>query len=231
MLVHPFDDPLVVAGQGTIGLELVEQLDEVETVVVPVGGGGLAAGIAIALADLRPEVRFVGVQAARCAPLAGETVLGYTIADGIAVKQPGALTRPILDERLAAVVTVTDEQIALAIVLLLERAKLVVEGAGAAAVAALLAGVVDGDGPVCCLLSGGNIDATVLVQVARHGLTQAGRYLVLRTRMADRPGQLAALLDAARQRGGSQRRRGAAPPGGRGHRGLGDRDRADPADP
>ena len=194
VLVHPFDDPLVVAGQGTIGLELVEQLDEVETVVVPVGGGGLAAGIAIALADLRPEVRVVGVQAARCAPLAGETVLGYTIADGIAVKQPGALTRPILDERLAAVVTVTDEQIALAIVLLLERAKLVVEGAGAAAVAALLAGVVDGDGPVCCLLSGGNIDATVLVQVARHGLTQAGRYLVLRTRMADRPGQLAALL-------------------------------------
>ena len=194
VLVHPFDDPLVVAGQGTIGLELVEQLDELGTVVVPVGGGGLAAGIAIALAELRPETRVVGVQAARCAPLAGETVLGYTIADGIAVKQPGALTRPILDERLSAVVTVTDEQIALAIVLLLERAKLVVEGAGAAAVAALLAGVVDGDGPVCCLLSGGNIDATVLVQVARHGLTQAGRYLVVRTRMADRPGQLAALL-------------------------------------
>ena len=194
VLVHPFDDPLVVAGQGTIGVELVDQVDELETVVVPVGGGGLAAGIAIALGELRPETRVVGVQAARCAPLAGETVLGFTIADGIAVKQPGALTRPILDERLTAVVTVTDEQIALAIVLLLERAKLVVEGAGAAAVAALLAGVVDGDGPVCCLLSGGNIDATVLVQVARHGLTQAGRYLVVRTRMADRPGQLAALL-------------------------------------
>ncbi len=194
VLVHPFDDPLVVAGQGTIGVELVEQVDELETVVVPVGGGGLAAGIAIALGELRPETRVVGVQAARCAPLAGETVFGFTIADGIAVKQPGALTRPILDERLTAVVTVTDEQIALAIVLLLERAKLVVEGAGAAAVAALLAGVVDGDGPVCCLLSGGNIDATVLVQVARHGLTQAGRYLVVRTRMADRPGQLAALL-------------------------------------
>ena len=194
VLVHPFDDPLVVAGQGTIGVELVEQVDELETVVVPVGGGGLAAGIAIALGELRPETRVVGVQAARCAPLAGETVFGFTIADGIAVKQPGALTRPILDERLTAVVTVTDEEIALAIVLLLERAKLVVEGAGAAAVAALLAGVVDGDGPVCCLLSGGNIDATVLVQVARHGLTQAGRYLVVRTRMADRPGQLAALL-------------------------------------
>jgi threonine dehydratase len=192
--VHPFDDPLVVAGQGTIGLELVEQLDEVETIVVPVGGGGLASGISIALAGLRPDVRLVGVQAARCAPLAGETVLGFTIADGIAVKQPGALTGPILEERLAAVVTVTDEQIALAIVLLLERAKLVVEGAGAASVAALLAGLVEGEGPVCCLLSGGNIDATVLIQVARHGLTQAGRYLVVRTRMPDRPGQLAALL-------------------------------------
>jgi threonine dehydratase len=134
------------------------------------------------------------VQAERCAPLAGGTELGFTIADGIAVKRPGALTRPILEERLAAVVTVTDEQIALAIVLLLERAKLVVEGAGAASVAALLAGGVGGDGPVCCLLSGGNIDATVLIQVARHGLNQAGRYLVVRTRVPDRPGQLAALL-------------------------------------
>lgn len=194
VLVHPFDDPLVVAGQGTIGLELAEQLDDLETLVVPVGGGGLAAGIAVALAELRPDVRVVGVQAERCAPLAGGTELGFTIADGIAVKRPGALTRPILEERLAAVVTVTDEQIALAIVLLLERAKLVVEGAGAASVAALLAGGVGGDGPVCCLLSGGNIDATVLIQVARHGLNQAGRYLVVRTRVPDRPGQLAALL-------------------------------------
>jgi threonine dehydratase len=194
VLVHPFDDPLVVAGQGTIGLELAEQLDDLETLVVPVGGGGLAAGIAVALAELRPDVRVVGVQAERCAPLAGGTELGFTIADGIAVKRPGTLTRPILDERLADVVTATDEQIALAIVLLLERAKLVVEGAGAASVAALLAGGVGGDGPVCCLLSGGNIDATVLIQVARHGLNQAGRYLVVRTRVPDRPGQLAALL-------------------------------------
>jgi threonine dehydratase len=194
VLVHPFDDALVVAGQGTIGLELAEQLDDLETLVVPVGGGGLAAGIAVALAELRPDVRVVGVQAERCAPLAGGTELGFTIADGIAVKRPGTLTRPILDERLADVVTATDEQIALAIVLLLERAKLVVEGAGAASVAALLAGGVGGDGPVCCLLSGGNIDATVLIQVARHGLNQAGRYLVVRTRVPDRPGQLAALL-------------------------------------
>jgi threonine dehydratase len=194
VLVHPFDDPAVIAGQGTIGLELDEQLGELETLVVPIGGGGLAAGIALALAELRPAVRLVGVQAERCAPLAGATELGFTIADGIAVKQPGALTRPILDERLAAVVTVTDEQIAEAIVLLLERAKLVVEGAGAAPVAALFAGLAGGAGPVCVLLSGGNIDATVLIQVARHGLTQAGRYLVVRTRVPDRPGQLGALL-------------------------------------
>jgi threonine dehydratase len=159
-----------------------------------VGGGGLASGIAIALAELRPRVRIVGVQAERCAPLAGSTELGFTIADGIAVKQPAELTRGILSELLADVVTVSDEEIARAIVILLERAKLVCEGAGAAGVAALLAGRVAGDGPVCVLLSGGNIDATLLIQVARYGLTQAGRYLVLRTRVPDRPGQLAALL-------------------------------------
>jgi threonine dehydratase len=194
VVVHPFDDPAVIAGQGTIGLELDEQLDEIETLVVPVGGGGLSAGIALALAELRPSVRIVGVQAERCAPLAGGEPLGYTIADGIAVKQPGALTRPILDERLADVAVVSDEQLAEAIVLLLERTKLVVEGAGAAPVAALLAGMGGGDGPVCTLLSGGNIDATVLIQVARHGLTRAGRFLVVRTRVPDRPGQLGALL-------------------------------------
>jgi threonine dehydratase len=193
-LVHPFDDPRVIAGQGTLGLELDEQLEELETVVVPIGGGGLASGIALALGELRPKVRIVGVQAARCAPLAGGTELGATIAEGIAVKEPGSLTRPILEERLADLVTVSDEEIAQAIVLLLERTKLVVEGAGAAAVAALLAGRTGAGGPVCVILSGGNIDATLLIQVARYGLTQAGRYLVLRTRVADRPGQLSALL-------------------------------------
>ena len=194
VVVHPFDDPAVIAGQDTIGLELDEQLDEIETLVVPVGGGGLSAGIALAFAELRPSVRIVGVQAERCAPLAGGEPLGYTIADGIAVKQPGTLTRPILNERLADVAVVSDEQLAEAIVLLLERTKLVVEGAGAAPVAALLAGIAGGDGPVCTLLSGGNIDATVLIQVARYGLTRAGRYLVVRTRVPDRPGQLGALL-------------------------------------
>jgi threonine dehydratase len=193
-IVHPFDDPVVVAGQGTMGLELDEQLDELDAVVVPIGGGGLASGIALALAERRPSVRIVGVQADRCAPLAGGTALGPTIADGISVKQPGILTRPILEERLEAIVTVTDEEIAQAIVLLLERAKLVVEGAGAVTVAALLAGLVPGTGPACAVLSGGNIDASLLSQVTRFALTQAGRHLVVRTRVPDRPGQLARLL-------------------------------------
>jgi threonine dehydratase len=193
-IVHPFDDPVIVAGQGTLGLELAEQLDDIETVVVPIGGGGLASGIALALAARRPKTQIVGVQAARCAPYTGSRDLGPTIADGIAVKQPGRLTRPIVDELLERIVTVTDEEITQAIVLLLERAKLVVEGAGAASVAALLAGRIPGEGPVCCILSGGNIDASLLIQVARFALTDAGRHLVVRTRVPDRPGQLAELL-------------------------------------
>jgi threonine dehydratase len=192
--VHPFEDPVVIAGQGTIGLELVEQLPEVETVVIPVGGGGLASGIALALRAVKPDVKVVGIQAAACAPLSGETELGYTIAEGIAVKQPGELTSRILGDHLESIVTVTDEEISQAIVLLMERAKLVVEGAGAAAVAALLAGRIPGEGPTVAILSGGNIDPTLLIQVMRHGLTLAGRYLVVRTRIPDRPGELIKLL-------------------------------------
>jgi threonine dehydratase len=192
--VHPFEDPTVIAGQGTIGLELVEQLPEVETVVIPVGGGGLASGIALALRAVKPDVKVVGVQAAACAPLAGETELGYTIAEGIAVKQPGELTSRILGDHLESIVTVTDEEISEAIVLLMERAKLVVEGAGAAAVAALVGGRIPGEGPTVAILSGGNIDPTLLIQVMRHGLTLAGRYLVVRTRIPDRPGELIKLL-------------------------------------
>jgi threonine dehydratase len=197
--LHAFDDPRVIAGQGTLGLELAEQLTGDATVVIPVGGGGLASGIAIALRALRPELRLVGVQAAACAPLAGGTTLGLTIADGIAVKQPGALTTPILRELLDDIVAVDDERISEAIVLLLERTKLVVEGAGAAPVAALFAGLVPGDGPVCCVLAGGNIDASTLVSVMRYGLTVAGRYIVLRTRISDRPGSLTRLLDLIAQ--------------------------------
>jgi threonine dehydratase len=197
--VHAFDDELVIAGQGTVGLELAEQVPDAEVVVVPVGGGGLASGIALALAELRPETRIVGVQAAACAPFAGEPYRGFTIAEGIAVKRPGELTSAILREHLDEVVTVSDEEISEAIVLLLERTKLVVEGAGAAGLAALLAGRVPGDGPACVVLSGGNIDATLLITVMRHGLTQAGRYLVVRSRVPDRPGELLKLLTLVAQ--------------------------------
>ncbi|HET9242348.1 MAG TPA: threonine ammonia-lyase [Gaiella sp.] len=193
--VHAFDDPRVVAGQGTLGLELVDELPPGPgTLVVPVGGGGLASGIALAVSELRPELRVVGVQAAACAPIAGHAPTGTTIADGIAVKQPGALTRPILEELLDDVVVVDDEEISQAIVLLLERVKLVVEGAGAAPVAALLAGRVGGEGRACAILAGGNVDATTLNSVIRHGLTSSGRHLVVALLIPDRPGELARIV-------------------------------------
>ena len=188
--VHPYENQLVIAGQGTIGLELLDQLADVETVVIPIGGGGLAAGIGLALRASRPGLRIVGVQAAGTTPDGS----GFTIADGIAVKKPGALTGSILDEVLDEIVVVDDERISAAIVLLTERTKLVVEGAGAVGVAALLAGQIGGSGPVVSLLSGGNIDATLLLSVMRHGLSAAGRYLVVRTRVPDRPGGLVKLL-------------------------------------
>jgi threonine dehydratase len=194
-MVHAFEDEAVIAGQGTLGLELAEQLpDTVQVVVIPVGGGGLASGIALALKDRRPGLRVVGVQAATCAPYAGLEPSGSTIADGIAVKKPGELTRAILADKIDDWVTVEDDEIAQAMVFLLERVKLVVEGAGAASVAALLAGKIEGDGSACALLSGGNIDASLLIEVARHALTRSGRFLVVRTRLEDRPGELAKLL-------------------------------------
>ena len=193
--VHAFEDPRVIAGQGTLGLELVDQVPPGQgSIVVPVGGGGLAAGIALALRALRPELRVIGVQAANCAPFAGEEPIGATIADGIAVKQPGKLTKLVLDELLHDVVTVDEEEISQAIVLLLERAKLVVEGAGAAPVAALVAGRVGGEGPSCAVLAGGNVDATTLNSVIRYGLTASGRHLVVALLIPDRPGQLARIV-------------------------------------
>jgi threonine dehydratase len=183
--IHPFEDPVVIAGQGTIGLELAEQVPDVGTVVIPVGGGGLASGISLALRSQLPDVHIVGVQAGKA---------GYTIADGVFVKHPGGLTMSILDEVLDEMVDVDDEAISEAMVLLLERAKLVVEGAGAVGVAALLAGKVGGSGSVAVVLSGGNIDPTLLISVMRHGLTLGGRYLVIRTRIPDRPGELVKLL-------------------------------------
>jgi threonine dehydratase len=179
--IHAFDDESVIAGQGTIGLELAEQLDEIETVVLPVGGGGLAAGIAIALRALRPEIKLVGVEVRRDV---------HTIADGIAVKQPGELTMEILGRLLDEMVVVDDDEISDAITLLLERSKLLVEGAGAVGIAAVLSGKVAGTGPVCPVVSGGNIDPTTLMSVLRHGMTVEGRYLAMRTRLRDRPGEL-----------------------------------------
>jgi len=191
--IHPYEDQLVIAGQGTIGLELAEQVPDLGTVLIPIGGGGLAVGIATALRTARPEVRLVGVQAG---------LDGYTIADGIAVKIPSDFTMPLLEELLDDIVAVSDEEISEAIVLLLERAKLVVEGAGAVGVAALLAGRAGGSGPAIPILSGGNIDATMLISVIRHGLTVAGRYLVVRTQLSDRPGELIKLLSlVAEERG------------------------------
>ena len=193
--VHAFEDVRVIAGQGTLGLELTGQLPSGEgTVVIPVGGGGLAAGIAVALDHLRPEIRLVGVQSAACAPFAGREPSGATIADGIAVKHPGTLTGAILSDLLDDVVVVDDEEISQAIVLLLERSKLVVEGAGAASVAAILAGRAGGDGPACAILAGGNIDATTMSSVIRYGLTASGRYLVVALLIPDRPGELTRIV-------------------------------------
>ncbi len=189
--VHPYEDEKVIAGQGTIGLEIVDQVPDVETVVIPVGGGGLASGIALALRAVKPGVRIVGVQAG---------LEGWTLADGIAVKSVGELTGRILEDNLDDLVSVSDEEICSAVVLLLERSKLVVEGAGAVGVAALLAGKAGGgQGRALALLSGGNIDPTMLISVMRHGLTLAGRFLVLRTRLHDRPGELIKLLKSVAQ--------------------------------
>ena len=210
-LVHPFEDLDVIAGQGTIGLELVEDVDDLTAVVVPIGGGGLASGIAIAVKEQRPEVKVIGVQAEACAPVpaslrAGEPVQApraLTIADGIAVKQPGALTLELLERYLDEVVVVPEDDIAEAMVLLLERAKLVVEGAGAVGVAALLGERVGcpGHGTVVAVLSGGNVDPGLLASIARRHETEAGRRLVLLTRVDDRPGALARLLAVVAEHG------------------------------
>jgi threonine dehydratase len=188
--IHPYEDERVIAGQGTIGLEIADQVPDVETVVIPVGGGGLASGIALALRAVKPGLHIVGVQAGR---------EGFTLADGIAVKSVGELTGRILEDNLDDLVSVSDEEICSAIVLLLERSKLVVEGAGAVGVAALLSGKAGGEGRALAVLSGGNIDPTMLISVMRHGLTLSGRFLVLRTRLQDRPGELIKLLKAVAQ--------------------------------
>jgi threonine dehydratase len=202
VLVPPFDDEAIIAGQGTIGLELLEQAPDADTIVVPLGGGGLLSGIAVAVKALRPDIRVIGVQAGGCAAwppslAAGRPVVierGTTIADGIAVQRPGDITFPLVQQYVDEVVEVTEDEICRAVVVLLERSKLMVEGAGAAGLAALLAGKVKGRQAVC-VLSGGNLDAGMLQVIVRFGLTRNGRFLRLRTQMPDRPGALKRLTD------------------------------------
>ena len=202
--VHPFDDPVVIAGQATLGTELVEDIPRLARVIVPVGGGGLASGVAIAVKTARPQVEVIGVQVEGCAPFPeslerGEPVparSALTIADGIAVKRPGDITLPLIKRWLDGMAVVSEEAVAEAMVVLLERAKLVVEGAGAVGVAALIAGRTEParDGVTAVILSGGNVDAGLLAGVTRRHETESGRRVVLLTRVSDRPGGLAALL-------------------------------------
>ncbi len=203
---HPYDDPAVVAGQGTLGLELIDDLDDLATVVVPLGGGGLAAGVAIAVKSRRPDVRVVGVQASVCAPYAGGTLPTgpvATLADGIAVKRPGVITRPLVERWLDDIVTVAEDAIADAMVMLMERSKLYVEGAGAVGVAALQAGVVRpaASGTTCVVLSGGNVDLGVVPGLIRRHENAAGRRLVIFARIDDRPGSLVRFLAAFAEAG------------------------------
>jgi threonine dehydratase len=202
--VHPFDDLDVIAGQATLGLELLDDVPHLAKVVVPVGGGGLASGLAIALKTARPEIDVVGVQVEGCAPYPASLERGVpvpaasalTIADGIAIKRPGEITLPLIRRWLDGIAVVAEDSVAEAMVTLMERAKLVVEGAGAVGVAALLHGRVEParDGVTAVVLSGGNVDAGLLAAVARRHETESGRRLVLLTRISDRPGGLAALL-------------------------------------
>jgi threonine dehydratase len=202
VFIHPYDHADVVAGQGTVGFEVVEQCPQVRTVIVPVGGGGLAAGVAVAVADLDPSISLIGVQAEAEAAYPGSLAAGHpvsvqarpTMADGIAVSRPGEIPFAILSALASRVVTVSEESLSRGLLLCLERAKQVVEPAAAAGVAALLEHARDFVPPVVVVLSGGNIDPLLLSKLLRHGLTAAGRYLAFRCRLPDQPGSLAKLL-------------------------------------
>jgi len=202
IFIHPFDHPDVIAGQGTIGLELAEQCPQVRTIAVPVGGGGLAAGIAVATSAALPEAKLVGVQAEAVAPVRASVAAGHpvsvrpapTMADGIAVAWPGDLPIALLAAARSDFVTVTEENLSRGLLLCLERAKQVVEPAGAAGVAAILEHPGVFQPPVVIVLSGGNIDPLLLSKVLRHGLSAAGRFLAFRCKLPDQPGALATLL-------------------------------------
>ncbi|MFD5346526.1 threonine ammonia-lyase [Streptomyces anulatus] len=204
VFIHPFDHPDIIAGQGTVGLEILEQCPEVRTIVLGIGGGGFAAGVAVAVKALRPDVRIVGVQAEGAACYPPSLAAGYpvsldspaTMADGIKVGRPGDVPFALIEELVDEVRTVTEDELSSALLLCLERAKLVVEPAGASPVAALLSDPKAFRGPVVAVLSGGNVDPLLMQRILRHGMSAAGRYLSLRLRLTDRPGALAALLAA-----------------------------------
>jgi threonine dehydratase len=207
--VPPFDDPLVIAGQGTIGLEIADEAPEAEVVLVPVGGGGLVSGVATALAHVAPATRVVGVQAEGAAAMVTSLAAGRpqpldrvdTIADGIAVGAPSELTLAHTRAHVDEVITVSDEDISRALILLLERTKAVVEPAGVVGLAAVLGGMADGHGQAVVVLSGGNVDPRMLMKLIEHGLSAAGRYLRLRVVVDDRPGALARLTGAIAELG------------------------------
>ena len=202
ILIHPFDHPDVIAGQGTVGLEILDQCPDVGTIITAVGGGGLISGVAVAAKALRPEVRIIGVQATGAASYPPSLAAGApmklpqssTIADGIAVLRPGDLNFAHVSKLVDEFVTVSDEELSAALLMLLERHKMVVEPAGGAAVAALLSRSMELPGPVVAILSGGNIDPMLLLRVIEHGLASAGRFLRLSVRCGDQPGELAGLL-------------------------------------
>ena len=202
VFVHPFDHPDIIAGQGTVGLEIIEQVPEVGCIIVPVGGGGLISGIAAAVKARNPDVRIIGVEPVGAASFPASLAAGVpvglekmtTIADGIAVKTPGELTLAHVDAYVDELVTVTEEEIARAVLLLVERAKQVVEPSGAAGLAALLSGNGMYIEPAVVLLGGGNVDPLLLMRIIQSGMFEEGRYLMLRTRVEDLPGSLATLL-------------------------------------
>ncbi|MCA2211139.1 threonine ammonia-lyase [Nocardia rosealba] len=211
-LIHPFDHPDIVAGQASVALEILEQVPDVRTVVVPTGGGGLLAGVAIAMNQLAPQVGVIGVQAAEAAAWPDSLRAGTpirasrmsTMADGIAVGMPGAVPFGHVSKLVSRIVTVDEESLSKALLLCLERAKLIVEPAGAAGVAALLGPELrDLPGPIVVILSGGNIDPLLLTRVINHGLSAAGRYLAMRVTISDRPGALSALLGVVGKAGAS----------------------------
>lgn len=196
---HPYDDPIVVAGQATLGLELLEDISDLSLVIIPLGGGGLTGGVAMALKTFNPKIRVIGVQVRACAPYAGSPLPDgpiVTLADGIAVKSPGAFTRPLIERYVDEIVVVEEDLVADAMVLLMDRGKLYVEGGGAVGVSALMSGQVKPaqSGSTCVVLSGGNVDLGLVPGLIRRNETKAGRRLILFVRISDRPGGLARLL-------------------------------------